>query len=67
MGKIAALIEATARGPPNDFRRVEAGLAGWPDMLLTVALLAVSGAGIAVALFAPRSVKALILAWFLFP
>jgi len=36
-------------------------------MLLTVALLAVSGAGIAVALFAPRSVKALILAWFLFP
>jgi len=49
------------------FRRVEAGLAGWPDTLLTVALLAVSGVGIGVALFGPRSVKALVLAWFLFP
>jgi hypothetical protein len=52
------------------FRKVEAGLAGlagWPDTLLTVALLAVSGAGTAVALFGPRSVKALVLAWFLFP
>jgi hypothetical protein len=49
------------------FRRVEAGLAGWPDTLLTVALLALSGAGITVALFGPRSAKALMLAWFLFP
>ena len=49
------------------FRRVEAGLAGWPDTLLTVALLAVSAAGIAVALFGPRSAKALMLAWFIFP
>jgi len=49
------------------FRSVEAWLAGWPDALLTVALLAVSGAGTAVALFAPRSAKALVLAWFLFP
>ena len=49
------------------FRKLEAGLAGWPDTLLTVGLLAVSCAGIAVALFGPRSVKALMLAWFLFP
>jgi hypothetical protein len=49
------------------FRRLEASLAGWPDTLLTIALLAVSGAGIAVALFGPRSAKALMLAWFLFP
>ena len=45
----------------------ERWLAGWPDSLLTVALLAVSGVGIAVALFGPRSIKALMLAWFLFP
>jgi hypothetical protein len=49
------------------FRKLEAALAGWPDTLLTVALLAVSGAGVAVALFAPRSAKALMLAWFIFP
>ena len=49
------------------FRRIEAGLAGWPDTLLTVALTAVSSAGIAVELFGPRSAKALMLAWFLFP
>jgi CHASE2 domain-containing sensor protein len=49
------------------FRRIEAWLAGWPDTLLTLALLAVSSAGIAVALFAPRSAKALMLAWFIFP
>ena len=49
------------------FRKLEAGLAGWPDTLLTVALLSMSGAGIAVALFGPRSAKALMLAWFLFP
>ncbi len=49
------------------FRRLEAGLAGWPDTLLTVALLAVSAAGIAVALLGPRSAKVLMLAWFIFP
>jgi hypothetical protein len=49
------------------FRRIEAGVAGWPDTLLTVALAAVSGAGIAVALFGPRSAKPLMLAWFLLP
>ena len=48
-------------------RRLEARLQGEPDAWLTTALLLAAGVLIAVALLAPATLKALVLAWAVFP
>jgi hypothetical protein len=49
------------------FRGFEQSLSGWPDTILSVALVGSGIAVIFVGLFAPRAIKLLILAWIWFP
>ena len=51
----------------NAIRRLETHLQGKPDAWLTAALLIVAGVLIVVALAGPATLKALILAWAVFP
>lgn len=56
-----------AVNPIDLFHRFEASLDGWPDHVLTIAIVAVAIAGIAAAFFGPRWLKIMILAYWLFP
>jgi predicted membrane-bound spermidine synthase len=49
------------------FRSFEQNLSGWPDTILSVALVTSGIAVILVGMFAPRTVKLLVLAWIWFP
>ena len=49
------------------FRNFEQILSGWPDAILSVSLVASGVAVILVGLFAPRTIKLLVLAWVWFP
>jgi hypothetical protein len=49
------------------FRSFEQSLGGWPDTVLSISLVASGIAVIVVGLFAPRTVKVIILAWIWFP
>jgi len=49
------------------FRSFEHSLSGWPDTILSVALVSSGIAIMLVGLFAPRAVKLLVLAWVWFP
>ena len=52
---------------PSEFSKVEAALAGWPNIALTTALVTVSLFGIGVALFGPTTLKVVVLAYFVLP
>lgn len=47
--------------------KLETILAGWPDSLLTVGLIAAALVAIATAMFAPALAKAAVLAWMVAP
>jgi hypothetical protein len=49
------------------FRSFEQSLSGWPDTILSVSLVASGVAIILAGLFAPRTIKLLVLAWIWFP
>jgi hypothetical protein len=49
------------------FHSFEQSLAGWPDTVLSVSLVASGTAVIGIGLFAPRTIKLLVLAWIWFP
>ena len=49
------------------FRSVERSLSGWPDTVLSVSLVVSGIVVIIVGLFAPRTIKLVILAWIWFP
>jgi len=49
------------------FRSFEQSLSGWPDTILSVSLIASGIVIILVGLFAPRTIKLLVLAWVWFP
>jgi hypothetical protein len=49
------------------FRHFEQMLSGWPDAILSVALIGSGIVVILIGLFAPRTVKLLVLAWVWFP
>jgi hypothetical protein len=49
------------------FRSFEQSLGGWPDTVLSVSLVVSGIAVIAAGLFAPRTVKLIVLAWIWFP
>ena len=49
------------------YRRIDRLLAGQPDRIITVALIAVAAFGILVALRGPRPLKAIVLGWFVAP
>jgi hypothetical protein len=49
------------------FRSFEQSLSGWPDTALSVSLVASGIAVIIVGLFAPRTIKLVVLAWIWFP
>jgi hypothetical protein len=49
------------------FQSFEQSLGGWPDAVLSVSLVVSGIAVIGVGLFAPRSLKLLVLAWIWFP
>lgn len=49
------------------FRSVEESLRGWPDNVLSVSLVTSGIVIIGVGLFAPRTIKLLVLAWVWFP
>lgn len=52
---------------PPGIRQVESALHGWPDRWLTVLIIAISVAGLLVALKAPIVIKAAWAAWELAP
>jgi hypothetical protein len=49
------------------FRSFEQSLSGWPDTVLSVSLVVSGIAVILVGLFAPRTIKLVVLAWIWFP
>lgn len=49
------------------FQAVEMGLRGWPDRALTVAIIAVASLAVLLALFAPATIKAAVLAYIILP
>ena len=49
------------------FRSFEQSLSGWPDIVLSVSLVVSGIAIIMVGLFAPRTIKLVVLAWIWFP
>jgi hypothetical protein len=49
------------------FRSFEQSLSGWPDTIVSVCLVASGVAIILTGLFAPRTIKLLVLAWIWFP
>jgi hypothetical protein len=49
------------------FRGFEQSLSGWPDSVLSVSLVASGIAVILVGLFAPKTIKVVVLAWIWFP
>lgn len=49
------------------FHRFEASLDGWPNQILTIVIITVAILGIIAALFGPRWLKIVILAYWLFP
>jgi hypothetical protein len=49
------------------YRSFEQTLSGWPDTLLSVSLVVSGTAIILVGLFAPRTIKVVVLAWIWFP
>jgi hypothetical protein len=49
------------------FRGFEQILSGWPDAILSVSLITSGIAVIGVGIFAPRTIKLLVLAWIWFP
>ena len=49
------------------FQSFERILSGWPDTLLSVSLVLSGIAVVLVGLFAPKSIKLLVLAWIWFP
>ena len=51
----------------RELRRFEAALRGKPDELLTAYMLAAAGVLVLIALRGPVALKALVLAWVLFP
>lgn len=51
----------------HPIRDLEARLQGWPDTLLTVALVGAGALLILAAFTAPTTLKAILLAWVVFP
>jgi hypothetical protein len=49
------------------FRGFEQSLSGWPDTILSISLVVSGIVAIGVGLFAPRTIKLLVLAWVWFP
>jgi hypothetical protein len=49
------------------FQSFERSLGGWPDTVLSVSLIASGIVVIGVGLFAPRTIKLIVLAWIWFP
>jgi hypothetical protein len=49
------------------FRSFEQSLSGWPDTILSISLVISGIVVIGVGLFAPRTIKLLVLAWVWFP
>ena len=49
------------------FRSFEQSLSGWPDAVLSVCLVVSGIVIIGVGLFAPRTIKLVVLAWIWFP
>jgi hypothetical protein len=49
------------------FRSFEQSLSGWPDIVLSVSLVVSGIAIIMVGIFAPRTIKLVVLAWIWFP
>jgi len=49
------------------FRSFEQSLSGWPDTVLSVSLVVSGIAVILVGLFAPKTIKLVVLAWIWFP
>ena len=49
------------------FRSFEQTLGGWPDTVLSVSLVVSGIAVILVGLFAPKTIKLVVLAWIWFP
>ena len=49
------------------FQSFEQILSGWPDAILSVALISSGIVVIGIGLFAPRAIKLLVLAWIWFP
>jgi sugar phosphate permease len=49
------------------FHSFEQSLSGWPDTILSISLIVSGIVVICVGLFAPRTIKLVVLAWIWFP